>query len=91
MLALSFFLTETFATALVRTFTGHGTLLILWAWSMFIDNQHVYGLLLAMNVTHFIAFSEKVEYSRSGCIFACISATKTSNLQKQQSKGCSWQ
>ena len=36
-LVLSFFSTETFATALFRAFNVHGTLLILWAWSTLID------------------------------------------------------
>ena len=40
----------------------HGTVLLLWAWSTFIDNHRVYGLLLAIYVTCFFAFSAKVEY-----------------------------
>ena len=36
MLALSFFSTKMFATALIQAFNGHGTILILWAWSTLI-------------------------------------------------------
>ena len=31
---------------------------------MHIDKRHVYGLPAAMNVAHFIAFCEKLEYGR---------------------------
>ena len=74
MLALSFFSTETFATALFQAFNGLGTVLILWVWSTLIDNRRMYRLLLAINVTRFIV-SAKVEHSQSGCIFAYISTT----------------
>ena len=50
-------------------------ILILWAWPMLIDNRHVYGLPLAMNLTCFIAFSAKAEYVRSRRTFAYISVT----------------
>ena len=42
---------------------------------MHIDKRHVYGLPVAMNVARFIAFCGKLEYGRSGCIFAYISMT----------------
>ena len=40
-----------------------------------IDKRHVYGLPVAMNVVRFIASCGKLEYGRSGCIFAYISMT----------------
>ena len=39
------------------------------------DKWRVYGLPIAMNIAHFIAFCGKLEYGRSGCIFAYISMT----------------
>ena len=39
------------------------------------NKRRVYGLPVAMNVARFIAFCEKLEYSRSGCIFPYISMT----------------
>ena len=42
---------------------------------MHIDKRCVYGLPVAMNVAHFIAFCGKLEYGRSECIFAYISMT----------------
>ena len=39
------------------------------------DKQRVYGLPVAINVARFIAFCGKLEYSRSGYIFAYISMT----------------
>ena len=42
---------------------------------MHIDKRRVYGLPVAMNVARFIAFCGKLEYGRSGCIFAYISMT----------------
>ena len=42
---------------------------------MYMDKRRVYGLPVAMNVARFIAFCGKLEYGRSGCIFAYISMT----------------
>ena len=42
---------------------------------MHIDKRRVYGLPVEMNVARFIAFCGKLEYGRSGCIFAYISMT----------------
>ena len=42
---------------------------------MHIDKRRVYRLPVAMNVARFIAFCGKLEYGRSGCIFAYISVT----------------
>ena len=63
---------------------------------MHIDKRRVYGLSVAMNVARFIAFCGKLEYGRSGCIFAYISMTTRArdfkiNLLEHQLKGCSWQ
>ena len=83
MLALSFFSTETFATALIRAFNGHGTVVILWAWSMFIDNWRMYGLLLTISVSCFIVFSAKVEPGVFLHISPRLHRLETSHLQEQ--------
>ena len=40
---LRFFSTETFATALVEAFNSHGTVVILWPWSMSVFSPGLFG------------------------------------------------
>ena len=76
MLALSYFDRN------IRAFNGHGTVLILWACSMLVHNQCMYGLPLAMS---FIVFSAKVEY---GILHVSLQPHRleTSILQEPQFK-----
>ena len=93
-LAFCFLSIETFVTALIWAFNGHGMLFILWVCSTLVNNRRVYRLPLAMNGTCFVVFLQKLSTVDPG-VFLLLSqwlcGVETSHFQEQQFKGCSWQ